>query len=232
MDNKYEMPAPDNKENVIVLSRNKEGQFVLLHTTTGERMQTDEHTASKLMLWSTLGETAKSNRLASRGMGCMANGFRLDTVLQNENDAGRTEVKGKGTEHLTDGLNFDEERGRSNLEKSEKGVRAGQGDKGENEQQTAEREGKNKALDAHVTGIGAGGDFHLAARLKNEVTGEVRDVKGMITGLDAALLRSNTNEQGKDGTVLRNAQALASENFEKGMSVAFPRNNSFTMKME
>ena len=195
-------------------------------------MQTDEHTASKLMLWSTLGETAKSNRLASRVMGCMANGFRLDTVLQNENDAGRTEVKGKGTEHLTDGLNFDEERGRSNLEKSEKGVRAGQGDKGENEQQTAERESKNKALDAHVTGIGAGGDFHLAARLKNEVTGEVRDVKGMITGLDAALLRSNTNEQGKDGTVLRNAQALASENFEKGMSVAFPRNNSFTMKME
>ncbi|WP_373155403.1 hypothetical protein [Bacteroides cellulosilyticus] len=232
MDNKYEMPTPDNKENVIVLSRNKEGQFVLLHTTTGERMQTDERTASKLMLWNSLGETAKSNRLASQVMGCTAGGFRLDTVLQNENDARRTEGKGKGTERLTDGLNLDEERGRNNPEKSEKGVKTGQGVKGENEQQAAEREGKNTVLDAHVTGIGAAGDFHMAARLKNEVTGEVRDVKGMITGLDAALLRSNTNEQGKDGTVLRNAQALASENFEKGMSVAFPRNNSFTMKME
>lgn len=48
----------------------------------------------------------------------------------------------------------------------------------------------------------------------------------------AALIRSDTNEQGKDGTVLRNAQAMASENFEKGMSVALPKNNSFTMKME
>lgn len=232
MDHKYEMPAPGNKENVIVLSRNKEGQFVLLHTTTGESMQTDGRTASKLMLWDSLGETAKSNRLASRLMGCTADGFRLDAVLQNENDARRTEGKGKGADCLTDGLNLDEERGRSNPEKSEKGVKTGQGGNGRNEQQAAEREGKNTVLDAHVTGIGAGGDFHLAARLKNEVTGEVRDVKGMITGLDAALLRSNTNEQGKDGTVLRNAQALASENFEKGMSVAFPRNNTFTMKME
>ena len=232
MDNKYEMPAPGNKENVIVLSRNKEGQFVLLHTTTGEKMLTDERTASKLMLWNSLGETVKSNRLASRVMGCTAGGFRLDTVLQNENDVRRTEGKGKGGAPLTDGLNLDEERGRNNPEESEKAVKTGQGGKGENKQQAAEREGENTVLDAHVTGIGAAGDFHMAARLKNEVTGEVRDVKGMITGLDAALLRSNTNEQGKDGTVLRNAQALASENFEKGMSVAFPRNNSFTMKME
>lgn len=48
----------------------------------------------------------------------------------------------------------------------------------------------------------------------------------------AALIRSDTNEQGKDGTILRNAQALDNENFEEGMSVALPRNNSFTMKME
>lgn len=91
--------------------------------------------------------------------------------------------------------------------------------------------GKNSVLNAHVTGIGAGGDFHLTARVKNERSGEIREVKGMITGLDAALLRSDTNGQGKDGTVLRNAQALASENFEKAWSVAFSQSHAVTMRM-
>lgn len=99
-------------------------------------------------------------------------------------------------------------------------------------QGSGKEDGKNTVLDAHVTGIGAGGDFHLAARVQNEKTGEVRDMKGMITGLDAALLRSDTNELGKDGTVLRNAQALACENFEKGMMAAFTPNNSVIMKVQ
>lgn len=99
-------------------------------------------------------------------------------------------------------------------------------------QESGKEDGKNTVLDAHVTGIGAGGDFHLAARVQNEKTGEVRNMKGMITGLDAALLRSDTNELGKDGTVLRNAQALACENFEKGMMAAFTPNNSVIMKVQ
>lgn len=101
---------------------------------------------------------------------------------------------------------------------------------GMNVQESGQEENRKTVLDAHVTGIGAGGDFHLAARVRDDNSGEVREVKGMITGLDAALLRSDTNEQGKDGTVLRNAQALASENFEKGMSAAFTPNNAMTMK--
>ena len=102
----------------------------------------------------------------------------------------------------------------------------------ENGRETGKENDRNMVLDAHITGIGAAGDFHLTARVQNEKSGEVREMKGMITGLDAALLRSDTNEEGKDGTVLRNAQALASENFEKGLSAAFPRNNTVTMKME
>lgn len=99
-------------------------------------------------------------------------------------------------------------------------------------EESGKEDGKNTVLDAHVTGIGAGGDFHLAARVQNDKTGEVRDMKGVITGLDAALLRSDTNELGKDGTVLRNAQALACENFEKGMMATFTPNNSVTMKVQ
>lgn len=99
-----------------------------------------------------------------------------------------------------------------------------------NGQESGQEENRKTVLDAHVTGIGASGDFHLAARVRDDNSGEVHEVKGMITGLDAALLRSDTNEQGKDGTVLRNAQALASENFEKGMSAAFTPNNAMTMK--
>ena len=202
MENKYEKLTPGSKENMIVLSRNREGQFVLIHTATGVQVETDERTASKLMLLDSSKEVGKSQRLASRIMGCDADGFRLDSILQTEVATKDLEDKRRAIDSLTGNLNG------------------------------GEKKGNNKVLDAHVTGIGAGGDFHLSARVKDERSGEIRDVKGMITGLDAALLRSDTNGQGKDGTVLKNAQALAGENFEKGMSAAFSRSNSVTVKME
>lgn len=201
MENKYEKLTPGSKENMIVLSRNREGKFVLVHTGTGAQVETDERTASKLMLLESNKEVGKSQRLASRIMGCDADGFRLDSILQSEAEAKDLKDKRRAIDSLTGNLG-------------------------------GEKKGNNKVLDAHVTGIGAAGDFHLSARVKDERSGEIRDVKGMITGLDAALLRSDTNEQGKDGTVLRNAQALAGENFEKGMSAVFSKNNSVTIKME
>lgn len=201
MENKYEKLTPGSKENMIVLSRNREGQFVLVHTATGVQVETDERTASKLMLLESNKEVGKSQRLVSRIMGCDVDGFRLDSILQSEAEAKDLKDKRQAIDSLTGNL-------------------------------SDEKKGNNKVLDAHVTGIGAAGDFHLSARVKDERSGEIRDVKGMITGLDAALLRSDTNEQGKDGTVLRNAQALAGENFEKGMSAAFSKNNSVAIKME
>lgn len=206
--------VPEEKEDTMVLSRNRDGLYMLTYGVTGRVVQLDERTASKLMLWETLGEAEKSRRLASRFMGVETKAFRLDAALLAK--IGAKEQQGRNNPFV-----LKEERG-MNQEKtaSENGKDVGKGDS------------RNKILDAHVTGIGAAGDFHLTARVQDEKSGEVREVKGMITGIDAALLRSDTNEQGKDATVLRNAQALASENFEKGMMAAITPNNAVTMKMD
>lgn len=198
------------KDDSIILFRDGEKQYVLSHA--GSERKVDEHTASKLMLLESLGETGKSYRLASRLMGGDAKEFRLDTALLAE----MAERKGKDNP-------FDKETG---LEKNRSDTNSVNG------QESGKGERRVTVLDAHVTGIGAAGDFHLTARVQGSKSGEVREEKGMITGMDAALLRSDTNEQGKDGTVLKNAQAIACENFEKGMSAAFARNNAVTMKME
>lgn len=198
------------KDDSIILSRDGEKQYVLSYA--GSEIKVDEHTASKLMLLESLGETGKSYRLASRLIGGNAKEFRLDAALLAE----MTERKGKDNP-------FDKE---TDLEKNRSKTNSGNG------QESGKGEGRATVLDAHVTGIGVAGDFHLTARVQDDKSGEVREEKGMITGMDAALLRSDTNEQGKDGTVLRNAQVLACENFEKGMSAAFARNNAVTMKME
>lgn len=199
-----------DKDDSIILFRDGEKQYVLSHA--GSERKVDEHTASKLMLLESLGETGKSYRLASRLMGGDAKDFRLDTALLAE----MAERKGKDNP-------FDKETG---VEKNRSKTNSVNG------QESGKGESRATVLDAHVTGIGAAGDFHLTARVQDSKSGEVREEKGMITGMDAALLRSDTNEQGKDGTVLRNAQAIACENFEKGMSAAFARNSAVTMKME
>lgn len=214
-----EKSSPEEKEDAMVLTRDKDGLFVLFHAKSGRTNQVDEHIATKLMLLESLGEMEKSRRLVSRFMGEEVKKFRLDAALLAEVEAREQKEKGHSArEVMTD---------------TEVSRRKGQGTHdSENGRETGKEDGRNTVLDAHITGIGAAGDFRLTARVQNEKSGEVREVKGMITGLDAALLRSDTNEEGKDGTVLRNAQALASENFEKGISAAFPRNNTMTMKME
>lgn len=193
--------APEEEKDTMVLSREGEKLYVLSHAKSGRSVQVDEHTASRLILLESLGETEKSRRLVSRFTGEEVKKVRLDTALLAEIAVER------GNEH---------------------GTR-----EAESERKVDKKEdGKRTVLDAHITGVGAAGDFHLTARVQNENSGEVQEVKGMVTGLDAALLRSNTNEEAKEGTVLRNAQALASENFENGMSAAFARNNAVTMKMD
>lgn len=187
----------DEKDGAMILSRDRDGRYVLSHAESGRSVRVDEHTASKLMLLVSVGETGKSCRIASKLMDEEVKKLRLDAISL----AG---LESSGKKH--------------NLKE------AGSG------QEAEKKDGKNAILDAHVTGIGAGGDFHLTARVQSEKSGKVHEVKGMITGLDAALLRSDNNEQGKDGIVLRNAQALACENFEKGMSASFVVNNAVTMK--
>lgn len=211
--------SPEEKENAMVLSRNRDGLFVLSHAESRRIIQVDEHTAMKLMLLESLGETEKSRRFASRFMGEDVKGFRLDAALLAEVEAREQKGKNLSVREVMTDTDVNERKGH--------GVHDS-----ENGRETGKENDRNMVLDAHITGIGAAGDFHLTARVQNEKSGEVREMKGMITGLDAALLRSDTNEEGKDGTVLRNAQALASENFEKGLSAAFPRNNTVTMKME
>lgn len=193
--------APEEEKDAMVLSREGEKLYVLSHAESGRSVQVDEHTAARLVLLESLGETEKSRRLASRFTGEEIKKVRLDAALLAEIAVNR------GKEH---------------------GMREAE------YEQKADKKGddRNTVLDAHITGVGTAGDFHLTARVQNENSGEVREVKGMVTGLDAALLRSNTNEEEKEGTVLRNAQVLASENFEKGMSAAFAKNNAVTMKMD
>lgn len=198
------------KDDSIILFRDGEKQYVLSHA--GNERKVDEHIALKLMLLESLGETGKSYRLASRMMGGDAKEFRLDATLLVQ----MAERKGKDN-------TFDKEK---DFEKNRSKTNSVNG------QESGKGERQATVLDAHVTGIGAAGDFHLTTRVQDDKSGEVREVKGMITGMDAALLRSDTNEQGKDGAVLRNAQVLACENFEKGMSAAFAHNNAVTMKME
>lgn len=214
-----EKPSPEEKENAMVLSRNRDGLFVLSHAESGRIIQVDEHTAMKLMLLESLGETEKSRRFASRFIGEDAKVFRLDAALLAEVEAREQKGKNLSVREVMTDTDVNERKGHGAHDS-------------ENGRETGKENDRNMVLDAHITGIGAAGDFHLTARVQNEKSGEVREMKGMITGLDAALLRSDTNEEGKVGTVLRNAQALASENFEKGLSAAFPRNNTVTMKME
>lgn len=211
--------SPEEKENAMVLSRNRDGLFVLSHAESRRIIQVDEHTAMKLMLLESLGETEKSRRFASRFMGEDVKGFRLDAALLAEVEAREQKGKNLSVREVMTDTDVNERKGHGAHDS-------------ENGRETGKENNRNMVLDAHITGIGAAGDFHLTARVQNEKSGEVREMKGIITGLDAALLRSDTNEEGKDGTVLRNAQALASENFEKGLSAAFPRNNTVTMKME
>lgn len=90
---------------------------------------------------------------------------------------------------------------------------------------------RKTVLDARVTGVGAGGDFHMSARVRDEKSGEIREMKGMITGRSAAFLRSDALAQNKDAAIAKEAQALASENFEKGMDSLFSRTNHSSIKM-
>lgn len=228
-----EKPIPEEKEAEVVLSRNGNGTFVLSHAANGRIVQVDGHTASKLMLLESVGETGKSSRLVSRLMGEGVKKIRLDAALQAEIEIGKQKGRNHSAPEMLTDAEMDERKGKNN--QSGNGEEAGKGHRmnGSGGGLGSEKEdSRSMVLDAHVTGIGAGGDFHLAARVQDEKTGEIREAKGMITGLDAALLRSDANEQGKDGTILRNAQALACDNFEKGMSASFTPNNAVTMKME
>ena len=94
-----------------------------------------------------------------------------------------------------------------------------------------EKQGNKKAriTDAQITGIAAGGDFHLAMRIQDDQTGKTYDRKGLITGLDAAKLRGNDNGPEKDGIVLKNAQSIASDNFEKGMAAIIANTNGMKL---
>lgn len=202
-----EKTVPKEKDDSMILSRDGNKRSVLFHAGSRKIIEVDEHTASKLMLLESLGETDKSQRIASRLMGGRTEEFRLDAALL-------AEIVEKGQKNM-------------NCSTSESLVGAK-----EDMRKTGKEDCRKSVLDAHVTGIGAAGDFQLTARIQDHKSGEVHEVKGVITGFDAAMLRSDTNEQGRDGTVLRNAQALACENFEKGMSAAFTPHNAMTMKME
>lgn len=226
-------PDPQEQVEAIMLSRNGNGAFVLSHAASGKIVQVDEHTASKLMLLESFGETVKSCRLASRLMGEEVKKMRSEAALREEIERKEQKRWNRSAPEILTDVKISERKGSNN--QSGNGAETGKGCgmevPGDN-QERGKEDSRNTVLDAHVTGIGAGGDFHLAARVQEEKSGEIHDVRGTITGLDAALLRSDANEQGKYGTILRNAQALASENFEKGMSAAFTPNNAVTMKME
>lgn len=226
-------PVSQEQEEAIILSRNGNGAFVLSHAASGKIVQVDEHTASKLMLLESFGETVKSCRLASQLMGEEVIKIRSDAALRWEIEMKEQKGRNRSVPEMPTDAKMSERKGRNNQQGNgaDAGKRCGMETPGD-EQGRGKEDIRNTVLDVHVTGIGAGGDFHLAARVQDEKSGEIRELKGTITGLDGALLRSDANKQGKDGTILRNAQALASENFEKGMSAAFTPNNAVTMKME
>lgn len=224
-----ERPIPEKPEDMMILSRDSNRQFVLSYAESGRIIQVDEHTASKLMLLESLEETDKIRRLVSQFMGTEAKGFRLDAVLMAEVEAKEQKGKDNSASEMMIDADVNRGKGKNHPIETEEGRRRRES---ENEQSAEKGESRNSVLDAHITGIGAAGDFHLTARVQDENSGKVRELKGMITGLDAALLRSDANEENKDGTVLRNAQALVCENFEKSMSAALTPNHAMTMKMD
>lgn len=207
-DNKTEKSrelSPTASKGIIVVKRGSNGQLVLYDTERQEKISLKERDAAKLEMLMSRKETEKATKLIARLTG------KNPAMIDIENNPVSAE---RQTDLKTEQKN--------NEEKSEE----------ENKSKTnEEKQGNKKAriTDAQITGIAAGGDFHLAMRIQDDQTGKTYDRKGLITGLDAAKLRGNDNSPEKDGIVLKNAQSIASDNFEKGMAAIIANTNGMKL---
>lgn len=207
-DNKTEKSrelSPTADKDVIIVKRGSNGQLVLYDTERQEKISLKERDAAKLEMLMSRKETEKATKLIARLTG------KNPAMIDIENNPVSAE---RQTNLKTEQKN--------NEEKSEE----------ENKSKTnEEKQGNKKAriTDAQITGIAAGGDFHLAMRIQDDQTGKTYDRKGLITGLDAAKLRGNDNSPEKDGIVLKNAQSIASDNFEKGMAAIIANTNGMKL---
>lgn len=207
-DNKTEKSrelSPTASKGVIIVKRGSNGQLVLYDTERQEKISLKERDAAKLEMLTSRKETEKATKLIARLTG------KNPAMIDIENNPVSAE---RQTNLKTEQKN--------NEEKSEE----------ENKSKTnEEKQGNKKAriTDAQITGIAAGGDFHLAMRIQDDQTGKTYDRKGLITGLDAAKLRGNDNGSEKDGIVLKNAQSIASDNFEKGMAAIIANTNGMKL---
>lgn len=190
---------------VIVVKRGSNGQLVLYDTEKQEKISLKEREAAKLEMLLSRKETEKATKLIGKLTG------KNPAMIDIENNPSRAEQQaGLKTEQK----NIEDKSNEVNEKKSHE-----------------EKHGNNKAhiTDAQITGIAAGGDFHLAMRIQDDQTGKTYDRKGLITGLDAAKLRGNDNGPEKDGIVLKNAQSIASDNFEKGMAAIVANTNGMKL---
>lgn len=207
-DNKTEKSrelSPTASKGVIIVKRGNNGQLVLYDTERQEKISLKERDAAKLEMLTSRKETEKATKLIARLTG------KNPAMIDIENNPVSAERQ----------ANLKTEQ-KNNEEKSEE----------ENKSKTnEEKQGNKKAriTDAQITGIAAGGDFHLAMRIQDDQTGKTYDRKGLITGLDAAKLRGNDNGPEKDGIVLKNAQSIASDNFEKGMAAIIANTNGMKL---
>lgn len=207
-DNKTEKSrelSPTASKGVIIVKRGNNGQLVLYDTERQEKISLKERDAAKLEMLTLRKETEKATKLIAKLTG------KNPAMIDIENNPVSAE---RQTNLKTEQKN--------NEEKSEE----------ENKSKTnEEKQGNKKAriTDAQITGIAAGGDFHLAMRIQDDQTGKPYDRKGLITGLDAAKLRGNDNGPEKDGIVLKNAQSIASDNFEKGMAAIIANTNGMKL---
>ena len=207
-DNKTEKSrelSPTASKGVIIVKRGSNGQLVLYDTERQEKISLKERDAAKLEMLMSRKETEKATKLIARLTG------KNPAMIDIENNPGSAEQQ----------TNLKTEQ-KNNEEKSEE----------ENKSKTnEEKQGNKKAriTDAQITGIAAGGDFHLAMRIQDDQTGKTYDRKGLITGLDAAKLRGNDNGPEKDGIGLKNAQSIASDNFEKGMAAIIANTNGMKL---
>lgn len=207
-DNKTEKSrelSPTASKGIIIVKRGSNGQLVLYDTERQEKISLKERDAAKLEMLMSRKETEKATKLIARLTG------KNPAMIDIENNPVSAE---RQTNLKTEQKN--------NEEKSEE----------ENKSKTnEEKQGNKKAriTDAQITGIAAGGDFHLAMRIRDDQTGKTYDRKGLITGLDAAKLRGNDNGPEKGGIVLKNAQSIASDNFEKGMAAIIANTNGMKL---
>lgn len=193
---------------VIIVKRGSNGQLVLYDTERQEKISLKERDAAKLEMLMSRKETEKATKLIARLT------EKNPAMIDIENNPVSIERQ----------ANLKTEQ-KNNEEKSEE-------EEEENKSKTnEEKQGNKKAriTDAQITGIAAGGDFHLAMRIQDDQTGKTYDRKGLITGLDAAKLRGNDNGPEKDGIVLKNAQSIASDNFEKGMAAIIANTNGMKL---